>query len=150
VSLLYSKPTFLFQDPQDIVHFGRTILPQRSNTVQSIELAWDGAVTHYFPDTKTPKGSLGEIRSWNEAWEIMAEMKGLKEIRVRLKVHNLGSIIHYLGRPAQSFVQPMKRVNRARIKLILPPSEFRRFENLHEGSTLFELVEETMLERTRF
>jgi hypothetical protein len=74
-------------------------------------------------------------------------MKDLKEICVRLKVHNLESIINYLGKSAKSFVEPMKHVNRARIQLILPPSEFWRFRNPHEGSTPFRLVEETMLER---
>lgn len=146
MNLLYSKPTFLFQDPQDIVLFASTILPQRLDAIQSVELAWDGAATRYFRGTEIARNvRIGRIL-WYEAWDVMARMKGLRELRVRLKPY---SLIGVLG-PAKSVVQPMKRMRGVKVQMILPPDEFPLFENPDEEPASFELVEETMLEKERW
>lgn len=89
IGILYSKPTFLFRDPQDIVYFAHTILPQRLNAVQFMEIEWNGHATRYVPASRVPKRPFADYRSWSEAWRIIEQMRGLREMRVRLKVSGI-------------------------------------------------------------
>jgi hypothetical protein len=143
IDLLYSKPTFLFQDPQAIIHFARTILPRRLDLVQSMEIVWDGAATRYLPYRRVTTNPLIERESWNEAWKVVAKMRRLREIRARIRPK--GAL--WVMKTPELLVQPMKDLSGVKVQLVVPIGDHWRFSNLHEGCTPFELVEETFYDR---
>jgi hypothetical protein len=89
IRILYSRPTFLFQDPQDVLYFASTTRPECLDLVQFMEIAWDGDATKYIPGSQILKRPLADYKAWPEAWRAIEKMKGLKEMRVRLKVSTL-------------------------------------------------------------
>jgi len=70
-------------------------------------------------------------------------MKGLREIRARIRLK--GAL--WVMKTPELLVQPMMDLSGVKVQLIVPIGDHWRFSNLHEGSTPFELVEETFYDR---
>lgn len=87
IKILYAQNTFHFYDPGDVRHFGRTILPQRLNSITSLMIDWERPFSIFNKDNTIPKMDREELRLWTEAWEIIAGMKDLRTLKVTLKAH---------------------------------------------------------------
>ncbi len=87
ITILYSRNIFHFYDPGDICHFARTILPHRLNTIQSLIIDWERPYSIFNKYNTIPKRGEKELHRWNQAWEVIAGMENLRELRVVLKKH---------------------------------------------------------------
>jgi hypothetical protein len=108
-----------------------------------MEIVWDGAATRYFPYRRVTSTPHVERESWNEAWKIIAGMKGLREIRARIRLKG----VLWVMRTRELIVQPMRSLSGVKVQLIVPINDHQRWKSLHEESTPFELVEETFYEQ---
>ncbi|KAL8709515.1 MAG: hypothetical protein Q9220_005757 [cf. Caloplaca sp. 1 TL-2023] len=72
IPFLYTHNTFCFQDCMTLVYFTQTVLPQRLELVQSIQLPW----------TKTYLGFFNPGVDLEKIWEPMNKLTGLQEIRI--------------------------------------------------------------------
>ena len=88
IDVLYSRNSFHFYDPGDIRYFGRTILPQRLDAVHSVMMDWERAFSIFNPNNAIAKQNNFEWNAWREAWGIIAQMKGLLDLRIFLKKHD--------------------------------------------------------------
>jgi hypothetical protein len=104
-----------------------------------MEIVWDGAATRYLPYRRVTSAPHIERESWNEAWKIIAGMKGLREIRVRISLKG----VLWVMRSRELILQPMKSLTGVKVQLVVPVDDQWRWNSLRERCTAFELVEDT-------
>lgn len=84
--VLYGENTFSMLHLESVIFLADTILPQRLNMVRSVELGW------YFP-IPFPLYSRKfqamvhpplDIATWERVWWILANMEGLRKLRIDL------------------------------------------------------------------
>ncbi len=86
IQVLYGDTTFSMRHLADVDLFAATILPQRLNTVRSVELGW----SFYFPyppytrKLHYTRFDVTNIDAWERVWSILANMEGLRKLRVDL------------------------------------------------------------------
>jgi len=74
ISILYSKNTFDFDQRESLYSLSITVLPERFNMVRSIRL-------HHLANPAD--FDLPDVwMLWVQIWDVIAKMKGLREIRI--------------------------------------------------------------------
>ena len=90
VDLLYSQNTFDFNGPESLISLSTTVLPQRLDALGSLQMTWTFFRTEFFFQTQafdTEKVLLaGDDAIWKACWQVIAGMKGLKDIRIWLSM----------------------------------------------------------------
>ncbi len=77
---MYSQNIFDVPQPRRVLLLSYTILPQRLHAIQSLQLYWDLGRLDYM-DTIEEWPPPSEY-TWETTWEIIAAMKGLKQLKV--------------------------------------------------------------------
>ena len=84
IPVLYEDITFSMIHLESVILFAETILPQRFNTIRSIQLSW---YFYYFVSMRVFQ-SIGnppyDTATWKRVWSILANMENLIKLRVDL------------------------------------------------------------------
>ena len=86
IPVLYGETTFSMLHLESLIFLSETILPHRLNTIRSVELGW----YFYFPHPLYSRGAQDldrtrhDIATWERVWSILADMEGLRMLRVDL------------------------------------------------------------------
>ena len=86
IPVLYGEFTFSMLHLESLILLSETILPHRLNTIRSVKLGWyfcsplplySRGIQHF---DRTPR----DIATWERVWSILANMEGLRMLRVDL------------------------------------------------------------------
>jgi len=80
IQILYSAPTFDFDSLETLIAFSCSVLPQRFDSIHSIQLDFRFAMSHLFNESM-PKS---DPQRWERIWRILASMPKLQSLRVRI------------------------------------------------------------------
>ncbi len=86
IPVLYEDTTFSMLHLESVISLADTILPQRLNMIRSVELGW----YFYFPYPLYTRKFQPmdhppyDIATWERVWSILANMEGMKKLRVDL------------------------------------------------------------------
>lgn len=84
ISILYSHNTFDFDQRESLYSLSITILPDRFNMIRSIQL-------HHL--TNPANLNLPDVWVlWEQIWRIIADMQGLRELRISFAARNFGRL----------------------------------------------------------
>ncbi|KAI9800270.1 MAG: hypothetical protein M1833_003384 [Piccolia ochrophora] len=85
ITILYAHTTFDLAGLDSLLFLSSTILPQRLNTIRSIDLFWDFRyLDSPYSDTARPFDFPHDVATWERAWRVLAGMEGLRELKVML------------------------------------------------------------------
>ena len=81
IPLLYATNTFLYNDLRDIVHFSRTVLPQRLASIRHLQIS-----LHVFSTEDGNRFASNQRKAWKRAWKVIAkQMTGLRDLSLDIK-----------------------------------------------------------------
>ena len=85
IDILYSQTIFDISRPESLISFSATLLPQRFDSISSLQLTW----SFFCNKSSDPERPLlrGDNSLWKACWQIIATMKELKNIRVWLAMY---------------------------------------------------------------
>ncbi|MCJ1394375.1 hypothetical protein MMC18_007253 [Xylographa bjoerkii] len=109
INILYAQNDFYTRQADSIVHLSQTVLPHRLDLITSLH------IYRCFPsalyESPENRGQLApyDEATWEETWRIIADMKGLRVLRVTLfEFWRLRS-----RRSQTTFLEPLKAVEQA-------------------------------------
>ncbi len=107
IDMLYSCNVFEFQDLETIFQLPRRILPHRLNLIASIQvdLSYMEALQFNQSCDHFPK-------EWESCWRIIAELQGLRELRVDI---NMFFELYKPHIPLKTILDPLRAVKGAKI-----------------------------------
>lgn len=84
--VLYGDTTFSILHLESVIYLADTILPQRLNTIRSVELGWYFYIPYplYTRNFQPMDYPPHDIATWEKVWSILANMEGLLKLRVDL------------------------------------------------------------------
>src|SRR6187402_160261 len=80
IEILYKTNTFDFDSMETLIIFSNMILPHRFNSIQSLQLDFRFSLSNNFKE-KTP---LNDSYRWEQTWKLIASMKALRHLWVRI------------------------------------------------------------------
>lgn len=85
--VLYGDNTFSMLHLESVMSLADTILPQRLNTIRSVELGWYFYIPYPLYTCKFQPMDYppNDIATWERVWSILANMEGLVTLRIDLK-----------------------------------------------------------------
>lgn len=86
IPVLYGDNTFSMPHLESVISLADTILPQRFNSIRSVELGWYFYIPYplYAPEFQPIDYPPYDIATWKRVWSILANMEGLLQLRVDL------------------------------------------------------------------
>jgi hypothetical protein len=83
ISILYQKNVFDLNHIDTLFYLQRSVLPQRLVEIHSLNLSWN--FRYGLPFSRVPYG----LATWAEACSVLASLRGLQILRVRLTGHGI-------------------------------------------------------------
>ena len=86
IPVLYVETTFSMLHLETLISLSETVLPNRLNLIQSVELGWYFYFPHphYCRKVQHLDRTRRDITTWERVWSILADMEGLRMLRVDL------------------------------------------------------------------
>ena len=113
IYVLYAHNTFRFINLSTIISFSSIILPQRLKSIRSLHLHWEIHMGYFkLNQTQTHRLELLERpvdTRWETVCQILADMSGLRELRVLLLQHPFWYVWREFKRQDEIF-EPMRRI----------------------------------------
>ena len=84
--VLYGENTFSMIHLESLISLSEAILPHRLNTIRSVELGWYFYFPHHLYSRKIQQldRTSYSVATWERVWSILADMEGLRMLRVDL------------------------------------------------------------------
>lgn len=90
IDLLYSSNTFILCDFHTLDTFAQNVLPQRLNTIRSLEITYSPETSIPYQHERTPHYDLPRMLDWDN----IVKMKNLRHLDVYLEAYNA---VHHHG-----------------------------------------------------
>jgi hypothetical protein len=138
LNVLYSTCVFSMRTPDDFIQFSTTILPQRINTIRSLQL------NYMLEPERIFLCPLPDDLAWQKSWPLIARMQGLQRLHVRFSLPPPISreMMIVISAREEKYVEPMARVTQVSTYIVeLPWPEAPWIKARRSGTILpFEIV----------
>ncbi len=122
IGTLYAENIFDINHVSTVIYLSRSILPQRMNTIRSLQLDWYVKHPMYLDPvrdrgppfyTVLPPHDAG---TWEKVWQIIARMEGLRELSVSVRGRGM-----MLWGAFEQLLQPLMAVKQVtRFEVVIP------------------------------
>ncbi|KAL2071917.1 hypothetical protein VTL71DRAFT_13152 [Oculimacula yallundae] len=134
IDIMYSSNIFVVRHTRDMEYLPLTILPQRMNAIRNLRLTCDfsGRPPINLCDCDWAKGNKWERilpvrqKKWENMWNILSNMTGLRQLYVKLHVGDNWATINLDS--AAVLLEPVKQVTRPELFVLTLP-----FPAMYEG-----------------